>query len=138
MAKIPINLFKKWVDGDTIKAVDYQLERDTLVTALNDTDEKTSGVKPRVDVLEEEIVTKADQLYVDVMFSVVGQKFDTTAYLVSPSGFKFQFGVNDDGSLYSMDYVGTGTNWFNPVSPDGSKWNIMIDDDGSIDTVKIL
>lgn len=40
MAQIPNNLMKNWKDGDTVRAVDYKLERDTIITAYNDTDAK--------------------------------------------------------------------------------------------------
>lgn len=157
MAQIPINLFHKWVDTEVVHAADYVLERDSIVTALNDADSKGNTNKTRLDAAEATILAHTNQISlktdnngnhagswqgknffdVESLFSTLAQKYDGAQYLVSPSGFKFQLGVNDDGTLYSQDYTGSYSQWFNPISTDGSKWNILIDDDGSVNTMKV-
>lgn len=77
--------------------------------------------------------------YNDILaqISVALQKYDVAEYLVSPGGFRFQMGVNDDGTLFSYDWDGVYPSWFNPNSPDGNKWNLYVEDDGAVNTVKV-
>jgi len=62
MAQIPSNLFRKWNEGDVVHAVDYQLERDSITQAHNDTDSSLSAVTTRVTQSELNITGMSNAL----------------------------------------------------------------------------
>jgi hypothetical protein len=62
VAQIPSNLFKQWKEGDVVHAIDYQLERDTLKNANNDTDSNVTAVTTRVTVAEGNIATNTQNI----------------------------------------------------------------------------
>jgi hypothetical protein len=64
--------------------------------------------------------------------------YDFGNYLMSAGGFKFQMGVEDDGTLYVEDYDGTYPSAFNPISADGSKWRLTVENNGALNTIKVV
>jgi hypothetical protein len=133
------------------KALSQQVdeELDQLVDSHNSVDTRLTSAETNVSTMQTGKTDKTgdhpgtwqNKNYTDIttIFDLLSQKFDfmnPSNYLTSPNGTKFQIGVNDDGSLYSYNYDGVYSQWFNPISSNGGKWEIHIDDDGSVNTVK--
>lgn len=62
MARINDNVLRNWNNGETMTEALYEQEREILRIAVNDTDDKVEGLKPRVTTLESDNTSNKNRI----------------------------------------------------------------------------
>ena len=113
-----LSRLKVFKPGTKLLSAEVNAEFDNLLKGFND-----------IDTNIQEILIQKIQSFL--------QKYDNVPYLVTPTGFKYQICVYDDGSLYTSDYNTNSNSWYNAISPNGTKWTLFVDDQGNLNTAQI-